>query len=85
MHLDLTDEKLDKLEALLRQGMVERDNNFIAVDTHYYKVIGLEEAFQTKDLTITDYGTMHCNGVSYDLTNWTEVKGFFDSLYKKIP
>ena len=84
VHLDLSDEKLDELEALLRQGMEERDDNFIAVDTHYYKVLGLEDAFQTEDLTITDYGTMHFNGVSYDLTNWTEVKDFFDSLYKRI-
>ena len=85
VHLDLSDEKLDELESLLRQGMVKRDNNFIAVDEVYYKVIGLEEAFRTEDLTITDYGTVHLNGESYDLTNWTEVKGFFDSLYKKIP
>ena len=84
VRLDMTEEKLAELEALLRAGMVAAERNIIYSDEYFYKLIGLEEVFGAEDVTLSDFGTLHFNGQCYELTNWEEVEAFLDTLYRRV-
>lgn len=84
VRLDMTDEKLAELEALLRAGMVPAERNIIYSDEYFYKLIGLEKVFDAPDVTLSDFGTLHFNGQCYELTNWEEVEAFLDTLYRRV-
>ncbi len=84
IRLNMTDERLAELEALLRAGMVPMDGNIIYSDAYFYKLIALEEAFGAEDVTLSDFGTLHFNAESYELTNWEEVEAFLGTLYRRV-
>lgn len=82
IHADLTDEQLGELEELLRSGMQERESKFIAVDAVYYRLSGLENAFGTSNITLSDRGTLHIDGAPYSLTNWAQIEAFLNELIR---
>lgn len=82
IRLDMTDEKLAELEILLRAGMEPGDSNIIYSDNCFYQLIGLEDAFDAESVILSDYGTLHFGGESYDLTNWEEIEAFLGTLYR---
>jgi len=84
VRLDMTDERLAELEALLRAGMVPAESNIIYSDEYFYKLLALEEVFDAPDVTLSDFGTLHFNGQCYELTNWGEVEAFLDTLYRRV-
>ena len=84
VRLDMTDERLAELEALLRAGMVPAESNIIYSDKYFYKLIGLEKVFGAEDVTLSDFGTLHFNGQCYELTNWEKVEAFLDTLYRRV-
>ncbi|MBQ3258048.1 MAG: M56 family metallopeptidase [Oscillospiraceae bacterium] len=84
VRLDMTDERLAELEALLRAGMVPAESNIIYSDEYFYKLLALEEVFDAPDVTLSDFGTLHFNGQCYELTNWEELEAFLHTLYRRV-
>lgn len=82
VYVDLSQETLDELEALLREGSSEEIENIISTCDYYYKLTGLEEAFGSNEVTLSDYGTLHCSGVAYALDNREEVQAFLDNIFR---
>lgn len=79
--LELSEETVAKLEALLRAGIGEKTDNIIFKNEHFYYLPALYEAFDSELVVLTDYGTFHYGSKAYKLTNREEVKAFLDTLY----
>ena len=82
LYLDLSEEALGKLEKLLREGIGEEVENIILSDAYYYKLKGLEAAFSTNEITLSDYGTLHYGGKAYRMNNWDALHELLGSMFQ---
>ena len=79
--VELSEETVAKLEALLRDGVGEEIGNIIFKQEYFYYLPALYEAFGSEPVVLTDYGTFHYANQAYKLTNWEDVKAFLDTIY----
>ena len=79
--VELSEETVAQLEALLREGIGEETDNIIFKKEYYYYLPALYEAFDSELVVLTDYGTFHYENLAYKLTNWEEVEAFLNTIY----
>lgn len=79
--VELSEEKLNELEALLREGIGEPISNIIFDKQYWYNIPALQDDFDSELVCVTDYGTFHYGNKAYKLTNWEAVENFLNTIY----
>jgi len=79
--VELSEEKLKELEALLREGIGEPTSNIIFKKEHWYNIPALQDEFDSELVCLTDYGTFHYGNKAYKLINYEAVEDFLNTIY----